>query len=144
MTTQKNLETSLVGRKCRAKYNHIWFNVSNNTDWTTPVPTDEATIVAAFYQREKDGSGGVKIVAENAEGQTMEFYIDSVVLVPEVATDPHPFFAMEDRIMKSLREKRREDYREWLRTLTPEEFEAERTRTQELLAKSPFRKGNKS
>lgn len=47
---------------------------------------------------------------------------------------------MEDRLMKEARERRRENYRAWLRTLTPEQFEAERKRTQDLLARSPFRK----
>lgn len=81
MTTKKtNLETSLLGRKCTAKYAHMWFNPSQ--EFMAPLPTDQATIVAVFANREKDGSAGVMIVIENEKGLTLTYYVDSVVLVP--------------------------------------------------------------
>lgn len=74
------LDSSLVGRKCRAKYSHMWFHAPQ--DFLAPVPEDEATIVAAFYHREKDGSGGVKVLVESEKGETREFYSESITLVP--------------------------------------------------------------
>jgi hypothetical protein len=55
-----------------------------------------------------------------------------------VNTDPHPFFAMENRVMERARAARRFAYREYLKSLTPEQLEVERKRTQELLARSPY------
>ena len=79
-----NLETSLVGRKCRAKYNHLWFGRdSGSTGWDEPMPTDEATIVAVYTSRE-EGVSCVKALLESEKGETKEFYAESFNLVPQV------------------------------------------------------------
>lgn len=84
MAAKKNgLDSSLVGRKCRAKYNHMWFGAKRDVTWSDPLPTDEGTIVAAYYHREKDGSGGVMVLVESEKGETMDFYAESVILVPK-------------------------------------------------------------
>lgn len=73
------LDSTLVGRKCRAKYNHLWFDAS--TDFMAPLPTTEGTIVAAFTSRE-DGESNVKVIVESEKGETRTFYIESIMLVP--------------------------------------------------------------
>lgn len=82
-TKPKNsLDSSLVGRKCTAKYNHLWFGRSSGeTLWDEPLPTDEATIVAAFTARE-EGETSVKVIVESEKGETKTFYIESILLVP--------------------------------------------------------------
>lgn len=76
-----SLDSTLVGRKCKAKYNHLWFGrASGATGWDEPMPTDEGTIVAAFTSRE-DGETAVKVIVESEKGETQTFYIESLVLV---------------------------------------------------------------
>lgn len=77
-----SLDSTLVGRKCTAKYNHLWFDrAAGETEWSAPLPTDEGTIVAAFTSRE-DGETAVKVIVESEKGETRTFYIESLLLVP--------------------------------------------------------------
>lgn len=57
-----------------------------------------------------------------------------------MSDDSDPFHALEMRIMKAQRDAKKDAYREKIKNMTPAEFEAERKRTAELLARSPYRK----